>query len=480
MLKLLTSLPPQDLRAFKKALLEKNSLLHPTQRNITLFKYWYTNRHQKNAYKLTKKLAYKKLFPKQPFILKDITDEMSELTKILENYIIFKRVNKVDIVRRKLLLEEYQEREMHEWAKREITALEKKIEALPTKNADYHYEKFLLEQRKYFHPDTEHFGATLKLLKSTILHLNTYYVITRLQYACELKARQYTLVEQAEFLFAKAIPNILQYISVVDTRAIKIYSDLLKLLEQEHSDNLFENTKTTFLNSLNFISKGEQRFILQNLINHTNYVFKNGHQDYLNKQFELYQLGLEHDMFLYHGRLSDITYTNIAVIGSKLEEFDWTITFLEKYKSNLAPETIKNATNFGRAYWYYNKGNLKIALELLDKKNIQYSKIPYGLRAKSLILRVYYETFRSNGDYFDELSAHFEAFKKYLISKKKKINPFLMEGYLNLIKYTKYLFNYNIHNKSPKTLNAWIDEINKEPAFVMKQWIITKIEELKN
>ena len=117
--------------------------------------------------------------------------------------------------------------------------------------------------------------------------------------------------------------------------------------------------------------------------------------------------------------------------------------------------------------WYYKKGEFEKAIEMFQHSfGVQLEL----LKAKSLLIRAWYELYEKNDNYYDMLSNQIEAFEKY-IRREKSIPESLSEGYLKFIKCTMKLLNKREGIEKETELKA---RILNEPNVVFKNWLLEK------
>ena len=56
------------------------------------------------------------------------------------------------------------------------------------------------------------------------------------------------------------------------------------------------------------------------------------------ESFELYKLGVKDQLFIINGRMRDIEFLNIGMIGFGLRELEWTEEFIQNHQQYLAEE----------------------------------------------------------------------------------------------------------------------------------------------
>ena len=99
--------------------------------------------------KLEKEKIFKKLFPNQAFSDVKLRQLRSKLSKIIEEYLIYLEFQKDEFRKKKLLTEIYGKRNLYVEFKRGTENLLWELEKQPYRDAEYFYDRYLL-QRDFF------------------------------------------------------------------------------------------------------------------------------------------------------------------------------------------------------------------------------------------------------------------------------------------------------------------------------------------
>ena len=178
------------------------------------------------------------------------------------------------------------------------------------------WEHFSLNDRLYLHPDTDRYHLGEKNLDQALYNLDAFFVLAKLKLACELENRSRILSEKREAKLLSEVITMAERDFKKDNPVFEIYLSILYLLQNREEGSAFQKAKKVYSNNLYLLDQEEQRNILTVLLNCANQAAVKGTADYLQEQFDLYQLGLEFDLLIEHGRMSENMFTNIVGIGS--------------------------------------------------------------------------------------------------------------------------------------------------------------------
>jgi hypothetical protein len=136
-----------------------------------------------------------------------------------------------------------------------------------------------------------------------------------------------------------------------------------------------------------------------------------GGEAYLQVLLSLYQNALQDGALFSDGWLFQWDYKNIVSAGLKARNFAWCENFIQAYKDKLEPSTRENAYTYNLASLYFEQGDLRRALRLLQ--HVEFSDVFYQIGSKVILLKSFYEL----NDH-EALLSTCDAFKIYLKRNK--------------------------------------------------------------
>jgi len=163
-----------------------------------------------------------------------------------------------------------------------------------------------------------------------------------------------------------------------------------------------------------------------------------GKGEYLKALFELFKTLLDNGVILMDGELSQWDYKNIVTVATRLGEHTWAEQFLHQYKDQLPLPDRENAYTYNLANFYYSMRQYGKALQLL--RDVQFTDVYYGLGARSLLLKVYYEA----GE-FDPLYSLVDSFSIYL-KRNELVSPYQYTAHMNLVRFTKRIADLKLRS----------------------------------
>lgn len=470
---LLKSLSKEEFRRFYKFV--QSPWFNTNKGVIQLYEYLRPYYPSFDSSKLTKELAFQKIFPGEPYLDTRMRTLISLLRKGVEDYLVELEFEKEPVLKKNILVEAISKRDLYPFFIQLIEDLLNSLDHQSQRDMDYYQTKMRWHQSLFFHPQTSKYSLDHHHLQETVKHLDQFYLLAKLRFTLEMVNRKKILaVDFDNFMLAEILDKINDPQIVEDYPVVGLYMDILNLHEYGQNDELLKKVKQQLEAHAHLLSISQLQVILTNLINHTIQVYNTGAQAYLDHQFELYQFSIDKDLILEDGRISEATFTNIVVIGSILKKFEWVEEFIPLYVAYLDPAISEQAQNLGEAYLYYHQGDYDSTIGKL--MNVPFVEVTYGFRARGLLLRTYFEYMLKDVDYYDLLQSHLSSFRKYL-KRNPTIGQQRKEAYTNLISLTQKLAIILIEKFSDEGMLKQLREkaIASSPV-ITKTWIIDKID----
>ena len=480
-------MPPIELREFLpylKSQTRKNGIL------IKLFTLLRTYHPTFESRGLTKEKIYHRLFPKEDYHDRKFWDTFSNLTGKLEEFLVIKEVKSDEYLHQKLLAQVYNRRNLYPFFVKKTKSLIKELDEAKVRDLETYLEMMVHHHQLFFHPDTPKFTATEKDLSAVMKNLDLFYVMAKLRYSCELIGREKYLAQQYDIQLLEEVSQLATDTMIDEHPLFDVYLKIIQLFSAGHEEKVFQQLKNIFLTEKLKIGRTEQQTILVYLLNHCIRLANKGNYQHNKDILELYKIGLSYGLLIEHDKMVDDIFTNIAIIGSFGNDLKWTEEFIEHYTIYLDDSNKTNAVKLSLGYWFFYKAYWGDDHTLYNEttkvlKEVDYHQIKYGLRAKSLLLRTYYECFLRNTEDNDYsfIQDFINAFEKY-VKRNKILSPAKTKEYLNLISMVrkmttlKYRIFYDTDKADRKALDVLIKKLSKIKHSTTHFWLNEKLKEL--
>ena len=389
---------------------------------------------------------------------------MSFLLKLLERYFHYEAQTENEAENGLALARAYRRRRLPRHFGRCLRAARAAGEKSARRNAGYLSWRYRLQVEEY------QFEASRKRtgdfnLPAIARSLDAYFLSAKLRQAC------LALSHQAVYRASYPLGLLDELIAFLDGNellglpAVAIYYHCYRALsEQESGGGHFQRFRQLLFRQGNLFPPDEQRDLFLLGINFCTKRYNEGDDSHLRSQLELYERGLEQELFVQDGQLSRFTYRNIATLGLILKEYGWVEQFLYQYKEKLPKEHREGMFSFCLARLEYSRRHYGKALQLLQQASFREPLL--HLSAKAITIKIFYELGETG-----PLEAQMEALRAFL--RRKKAVAYHRENYANMLKYLRRLAEIPAGDR--KAREDLKRDILAEGALAERAWLLEQL-----
>lgn len=311
-----------------------------------------------------------------------------------------------------------------------------------------------------------------------VQRLDRYYLFSKLKFACEILNRRQVVNTG---LALDLVPEIEAYLTrETHVRAqdpgLDIYYHILLTLRPDHEEGVYQRLLELLDRNKELFPKSEQQAMYTFAQNYCIRRVNAGDAGFLEQLFLLYQRLLDQEVLLDEGELAHWHYKNIATVGLRLRRFEWVADFLEKFKPLVPKADRENAFNYTLSSYYYELGQYKDALRLLQQ--VEFTDVFYHLSAKSVLLKIYFEQDDSDG--LGYLTHAFQG----LLRRSRHLTGAHVDNYQNLIRFVKKADR--LRRRRPLMdaesyalrLAELTEAVKATPGMVNKSWLLLRLQEM--
>ena len=389
----------------------------------------------------TKQQVFKEVYGDQAFDDHKVRLIMSFLLKLTERYLVQKAFFQEELKVKTTMTSIYRKRNLSKHFDRSLRASKLIQEKTAHKNADYFLESYQIQLEEYLNIAARNRISALNL-QTISNELDRAFIALKLRQTCLSISHQTVYKTAYHFGLLSEILNYVEQNALLEIPAISTYYYCYKMLIDPRQESHFQSFKKYVIQDGALFPLDEIRDLFLLAINFCTKQYNEGNPSYLEESFELYQEGLDKNIFLQQGILSRFTYRNIVTHGLIMKAYDWLEEFIFQYKKYLELPYRESMFSFCLARLEYSRKNYDKVLQLLQRS--EYKDLLLNLSAKTVLLKVFYEL-----EEFELLESHLEAMKTFL--RRKEIIGYHRENYRNLIRFTYRL----LENSSD------IDQVNR-------------------
>ncbi|MEZ4964091.1 MAG: hypothetical protein R2791_02525 [Saprospiraceae bacterium] len=294
---------------------------------------------------------------------------------------------------------------------------------------------------------------------------DTAYIARKLRQACMALSHQ--TVYNAEYRFG-LLDAVLDHVRhserLQELPAVALYYNCYLFLTESEGEGFFQRFKEQLLAQQESLPVEEQRNLHLLAINYCIRQINRLAPGYFREALDLYQSALRAELLFENGLLSHFAYNNIVAIAIKVGEHDWVRQFIENYAQHLEKKHRNASYHLNLARVEYERRDMRAAL--LHLQQADYKDLINNLIAKTLQLKIYYET-----DEFDTLDAHLQSMQTFI--RRQRVIGYHKTNYLNIIRYTRQLMQH--HAAGRQVRERLRQKITSEPVLTEKEWFLEQL-----
>ena len=475
LLKLIKTLSSEEMRWMAKFV---RSPYHNSNKEVVgLFDYIRKYHPDCDSSKLSREATFKKIWPKETFNDRRLRVLMFRLSDLVEEFLMAEKLKKDKVQREKIMISAVGERRaLYDLFVKKSEVLLEQLEEQPYRDEAFYELQWQLKRDLLAHPELNRLEIKPNTLMDVMEELDTYYMIAKLGYSGDLLNRQNILNEKYDILLLDQLRKLANSSPKFENNVvIQVYNDILGLMENNIDSNIYDRLEKNFTHSFHLFKRPDQSSILRYLINCTIQLYINGNTSYLNKQFDLYRLGLDRKLFIQQGKLPSTIFLNIVVTATTVKAAEWLKTFIETYAHGIAD--IFQELSW--AYYYSCLNDFEKSNHLLIC--IDSRELPIQLRIKLLSLQNHFELFLEDDNYYDLFQTELNAFEKFmrrnaLLTENKK------QAYLNTVFFLRYLVkigNTPYNTNRVEMIQKLKLELISTKSLANKKWLEDKLDAIE-
>jgi hypothetical protein len=454
----------------KKEVRDLNKWLQSPSHNqredvVKLFDYLvkYTDRY---ADAFEKTLAWKAIFPNQPYDDAFMRQIMHFLLKAIEEYLVFTDFTNDRVQYQISLTRTYRKRKLEKSYKLAHRLGSDYLQNQPLRNDWYLLNNFFLTQEEHEHKMSITQNAPVKL-QETADALEKWFIEERLRVSKDMLAhhRIYQKITYDHGLLEETLAYV-EKKQLLSEPSIAIYYFTFKALTNPSEETYFDKLEHLIHNEMGRFKHLEIRTLYLAALNYCVSKINQGRQDFASRAFVLYRKGLETHILLENDTVSRYTFGNAVGAALRNNEFEWAEKFIRDFKHHLDEKERNSIVNFNLSRVYFEQGDYDKAQDMLTR--FEYDDMLFNIIAKTMLLKIYHEK-----EEFDAFESLLESMRTYL-QRKEALDPARKTAYKNMISLMKKLLHLNIFSKTQR--EKFKETVVKTNPLAEREWLLKQIE----
>jgi len=338
-------------------------------------------------------------------------------------------------------------------------------ERLPWRHADYYHDLNLLEWEQYQYDTSAKRTESLNLQSMSDL-MDVAFIVRKLRIACASLSHRAVFKTEYRVGLLDAILQHVEAENLAEIPAIGLYFHCYQFLTDRDPDRHFELFREMLLAHAGLFPPDELRSFYILALNFGVKKINESAEGWLRATLDLYKSALERDLLLENGVLSRFAFNNIAAIALRTGEVDWTEQFILQYKPRLERQWREATAVLNLARVAYARRDYKTAL--LNLQRSDYKDLINNLIAKTLQLKIYYETAEYN-----LLESHLSSMQNFI--RRHTAIGYHRTNYSHIVQYTRQLMTLKFNDAA--AVAALREQIEKEEILTEKDWLLEMLGE---
>lgn len=407
--------------------------------------------------------TYQVVFQKplvQPKDRKNLLNACSDLTKWLEDFLLFKQLEKKSPQRDLLLYSIYKELGLAKNYEHNLKKRHTELLATPDSEpiALLQYNESL-----YFESTKEPSAISSQYLVDGLKYLDDFYIHKKLKYSSELASRERILNESATQPLTKKTLLQLPDTVLTNTPLNKIYW-LHFQLHTVRDSTLKEKIYTTLRDLVYHYPISNKLLHFNSLIYAANYAIQRvqaGDQHFETEALNLYEYGMEQQLLMQNGVFPVFPFFNIVKIYCRQQQFTEAKLFVETYTKKLPTAFRQDNYNLAKVQLYVAQKKYQKANKLLNRIQFRHSQFAIEAALLSIICKVELEELAGYHSAVKQLQVLIDSTTTLTESTINAINYFLE---ITLALLTKAVAKADLMRK-----------IKQTPTLLHKAWFLEKM-----
>ncbi len=374
-----------------------------------------------------KEILYAETYPNEKYEDQKLRSTMSDLHKIIEEFLVWRIVKEDDTERSLLLLKCFRQRNQQKHFKKMQQRLLKKQTTQPLRNPDYYdgqlrYQaelaKFQAANQRAGNLHLQEIGDTMDIL----------YLSRKLRHACTQLSHRAVYKTDYDFGLLNEWVSSLEKSVYLKVPAVALYYYCYRFLTEKYSQEYFRKFRESLSLHQQHFPQDELKDLYRAAINFCIRKLNEGNSVFTLEGWELFQEGLKNDIFTENGQLSRFTFDNIVGFGLRLKKHAAVEDFIEKYQMQLSESYRENTVKFNFARLEYDRKDFDKAVHYLQ--TFQPMDLVNQLISRTLLLKIYYES-----DEFDLLESHLDSFRLFI--RRREVSDYHRTNFQNIIGFVR-------------------------------------------
>ncbi|MEY3051927.1 MAG: hypothetical protein RLY31_1712 [Bacteroidota bacterium] len=450
-----------------------------------LFRYLIRFWPDMDAPQLSREQLFRKAYGKEPYRDLKLRKLMSRLTRLLEQYLVQRRMASDSKEYKQQLAAALASRQDYGLFLSEVQDQLSELEDQPERGEAYLSRVFQLYRQIYYHPNYKQYQSEQPYFQHFVQAFEAHFTLQTLTFGIESKILSRLAGHQNVQSLLNAVLSLPNAHPLLAQPVIAFFLKMYLLLSSTDQAPDIASLRELLDQHTARMSMLEKKMAFKVMINYMTPFSNSGNLDHSVFLFELYRGGI--DLGLLDENQSFVAanfFLNVTTIALTAKAFDWTEKFLERYGPLLPPGEQEVTLLYGRAYWHYaygvvtrNEKELSHARYLLQTIPVRSDEL-LNTRVRTLEIRVMYDQLAAGDLILDEIMSAIANFRRHLVGRSAMTDA-------NIRRYLRFIGHLRKLARLSKALHVQVDDLLKLQAEIQQDnlsffrtWLAEKVRSL--
>jgi hypothetical protein len=469
LIRLLRSLNEEEVKEF--GYFVRSPFFNRNQGLIKLYDYVKDQYPEFEENKLNRKNVYTTVFDKVKYNDGFMRVLISNLSKLLKDYLSYKNYKKRPIRTNINLLNELNLRNLAKEFRSVLNETEKSLRHLSDTDMWYYHDKALLEDNKYYFNSWSGNKKSgninkEKMLNNIMDNFTRFYLLSSLtMYRVVLHINNYNKLN-VDLKFTEEVLKLLEkkQDDFNDAPIINILLNEIMLLSNG-SRKYYEKLKVRFIKSSEGFIYNEIYSLLNILQKFSTVQVLKGKFIYEKERFFLYKTAVLKNMLKhpFSDYIEGQLFFSIVIAALTVKEYDWTWKFINEQKRYLSTDSADTFLKLSIGYYYFERNEYNRAKQAVQGIKTKSYDILFSV--KILMMKIYYSE-----ENYEQAELLIDSFRHLLNRSENSYAPILQESYSNFLKCYAWLIKAKEKRRTEFSEKVLI-ELKKNKTVLEFHWL---------
>ncbi|HMQ61071.1 MAG TPA: hypothetical protein PKE06_10415 [Flavilitoribacter sp.] len=476
------ALKKEEMPAIRKFL--ESPFFNQDQRITELFDRFRTAIYTETQERMNGRTLLEKLFPGMPGekALNHLGKLLERLRQLILDYLACEEMAADPLLKGRIQAESLKKRQFSALFRQESQKLDQRLKKAPA-SIRHFADTWWVSHLRYFHQTAEQYSGESGQFKTAYKRLLHFFELCFWRYYCENTNRGNILSgDQQE----EETSRLYQFFRERKNPepVVRLYRMAARLLADRDDVQHYDDFKAAMIRDQKKADREDRLVLLKFALNTAFYLYEKGLDRMATEMFFWSKTGVDQELFLLDGVISDDEFLNVSLCAAAAGEFAYQERFTAQYGPFLEAGVREKATELARAYSHFYRQECGKTVRILEQHFGRYSQdeLKYTLRAKLLLLccRLWIAV-KTDADFREYHKTH-EAFRKF-ISRKSVLAPGKRLPYLNFLSISGAIAEFCSGVPYPRKSReagkaALMEKLTQTSQVTSRPWLRRFIQEL--